>query len=128
MAEGGPAESERAAAMWAHLGGAIITILCVCAPLAFVPPLVFFLMNKDKSRFASFHALQALFLFGATSALNVLLGLAGMIGLFFVTIPLALIVNLGVGVYAIMTGLQANKGEWTEYLVAGELAKGQLKN
>lgn len=121
-------DSERSAAMWAHVGGAIITILCVCAPLAFVPPLILFLTNKDKSRFASFHALQALFLFGATSAINLVLGMAGLIGLFFVTIPIATIINLGAGVYAVVIGMQANKGEWAEYVMIGELAKGQLKS
>ena len=121
-------ESERTPAMWAHLGGAIMTILCVCAPLAFIPPLVFFLTNKDKSRFASFHALQALFLFGAISAVNVVLGLASLVGLFFLTVPVAVVINLGAGVYAIVVAMQANKGEWAEYVLIGELAKGQLKN
>ena len=125
---GGIPESERTPAMWAHLGGAIITILCVCAPLAFIPPLVLFLTNRDKSRFASFHSLQALFLFGGTSVLNVLLGAAALTPLALLSVPGAVVINLAAGVYGIVIGMQANKGEWAEYVLIGELARGQLKS
>lgn len=94
-------------AMLAHIGGGLF---------GFWPPLIVYLIYKDKSKFIAFHALQALFLQLLAMALHLAVALptCGMgVG---VTVPLALI-------YAIVIGVKANHGEWAEYVIVAGWAR-----
>ena len=112
-------------AMWAHLAGGILDLLCIVAMLAWVPPLIIYLTNKDKSRFVAFHALQALIFQLVVVVINFLLWIPGMIGLFFITAPLGFLINIGAFVYALLIALKAKDGQWAEYVVIGEFVRKQ---
>jgi len=112
-------------AMWAHLAGGILDLTCIVALLAPVPALIIYLTNKDKSRFVAFHALQALIFQLAIMVINFLLWIPGMIGLFFITIPLGFVINIGAFVYALVIALKAKDGQWAEYVVIGDFVRKQ---
>ena len=88
-----------------------------------VVPLVIFLVYKDKSKFVAFHALQSL-IFQLVVGLVVLAITAGTC--FMLAIP-AILIGLAVSIIgAIVVGLQANNGEWSEYPLIGPWARRQV--
>jgi uncharacterized membrane protein len=117
---------------------------------AWIAPLVIFLINR-KSRFVSFHALQALLL----QILHVIAMIVFMVCWFalifgtiflhaadgkppnappvavFVVFPLFWLFFMGVSVtiliIAIVYAIKAGRGEWAEYPVLGRLARKLLK-
>ena len=109
-------------AFLAHLVGGILCLLCLTSFVAWVPALIIYLTQKDKSRFAAFHSMQALILMAVVSAINCVLFIAGFV-VFFITVPLAILLNLGAFVYALMVSLKAKEGEWAEYVVIGDLVR-----
>ncbi|MDQ7006605.1 MAG: DUF4870 domain-containing protein [Acidobacteriota bacterium] len=123
---GQPGDADALTAMWAHIIGAVLSLICLTAPFGWAPALLIYLFNKDKSRFVAFHSLQALFFFGAIGVANFGLWVFGMFGLFLLTAPLSLLINIGGAVYGVFVGIKAKDGLWTEYMVAGELARKQL--
>lgn len=107
---------ERTMAMFAHLS-AIVASLVV--GLAFLGPLIIYLMKKDESPFVRHHGREALNL--SISATIVTFGIAiascvlsfVVIGIFtFFLIP---IYGIAVMIMLIMGGIAANKGEWYRY-------------
>ena len=109
--------------LWGMLGhlGAVLGYLGGIGQ--WVVPLVIFLIYKDKSKFVAFHALQSL-IFQALVGLIVLAISAGTC--FFFAIP-AILIGLGVSIIgAIVLGLQANNGEWSEYPLVGAWARKQV--
>src|SRR5262249_50777601 len=116
---------------------------------SWIAPLVIFLINR-KSRFVSFHALQALLLQIVYSIVIVLFtvgwfflilsaafvhgaatkGASPPVALFFV-IPLFWLFLIGAGItiliLAIVYCIKAGRGEWAEYPVLGKWARRMLK-
>ena len=111
--------------MWAHLAGAILDLLCIVALLAPVPALIIYLTNKEKSRFVAFHALQALVFQLVVMVINFLLWIPGMLGLFFLTLPLGFLINIAAFIYALVIALKAKDGHWAEYVVIGDFVRKQ---
>ena len=101
---------DRTSAMLAHLLG-IIT--------SWVGPLVVYFIKKDKSDFAAFHALQALFF---QIAIFALYAIAAATFLHFAWAIIG-ILNL---VFCILAALAAQRGEWYEIPVVGEFARKQM--
>jgi uncharacterized Tic20 family protein len=98
-----PSSNERLAAMIAHAGTAFAW---------FIAPLCVFVVKRGESRYAEFHALQALVwsLFGTVvSAL---------------TCGVAIPVFLAFHIYA---AWRVHRGEEYEYPLAGDVARGWLK-
>ena len=116
---------------------------------SWIAPLVIFLVNR-KSRFVSFHALQALLLqlvhlvvlvvmmvgffviMGATIAMHGLNKAAGPPPVaFFIVFPLLwlglVLIGIGILAIAIVYSIKAGRGEWAEYPVLGRLARKMLK-
>ena len=100
-------------------------LLCILALVAWVPALIIYMSNKDKSRFIAFHAKQALFLQLAVAVVNFLLWIPSILGLFLLTTPVMLLVNIGACVYSVLIGLKAKDGKWAEYAVIGDLVRKQ---
>jgi uncharacterized Tic20 family protein len=136
--EGGPTQDERTMAILAH----VLQIVGW-----WIAPLIIFLIKRE-SRFASFHALQALFLQILYMFLMVVFMVVWFAGVFmivahgpaekgaappagfFVLMP---IIWLGwmlmwglMIVVAIVYGIKAGQGEWAEYPVLGRLARSVL--
>ena len=88
----------------------------------FLGPLVIWLMKKDQSKFVGFHALQALLLhafvvlgyFLSSFLMYFLIG--------FLTFPLFFILGFALSLIA---GLAANRGEWYEVPLVGQIARQQ---
>jgi uncharacterized membrane protein len=116
---------------------------------SWIAPLIIFLVNR-KSRFVSFHALQALLL----QILHVILILVFMVGWIFLIVfgvflhagdrpapqpPFAVFLifpflwlflaagGIAILVIAILYSIKAGRGEWAEYPVLGKLARRLLK-
>jgi len=88
-----------------------------------VVPLVIFLIYKDKSKFVAFHALQSL-IFQLVVGLIVLAITA--VSCFLLAIP-AILIGMAVSIIgAIVVGIQANNGEWSEYPLIGPWARRQV--
>ena len=135
-----PTQDERTMAMLAHALQLIGS---------WIAPLIIFLINR-KSRFVSFHALQALLL-QIAHVIVVVVFFVGWFTLMFTTIvvqgtakppgqppivlflifPLLWLVLIGtwitVLIFAIMYTVKAGRGEWAEYPVLGRIARRILK-
>jgi uncharacterized membrane protein len=115
---------------------------------AWIAPLVIFLINR-KSRFVSFHALQALLLQIAHVIVIVVMVVASVViafssialhgadkaagppMAFFIVFPIVwlglFVAGIGILVLAIVYSIKAGRGEWAEYPVLGQLARKMLK-
>jgi Uncharacterized protein conserved in bacteria len=103
--DGAPTADERQWALIAHLSGLIASAL---GGLAFLGPLIVWLIKKDQSAFVADQAKEALnFQIAVTIALFVSLGigLATCVGIILVPI-----VGIGSLVFAIIAAMEANKG------------------
>lgn len=108
-----------------HLIGGIMCLLCFTSFLAWIPGLIIYLTQKDKSQFTAFHSLQSLILMGIVAAINFVLIIGGtaLVILSLITYPIAILLNIGIFIYALMISLKAKEGEWAEYLFVGGLAR-----
>jgi len=111
----GVSQDDRTMSMVAYLLG-IVTW--------WVGPLIIWLMKKDQSQFARFHALQATFLWGAVTIGYIIGGILGTItlGIGFLLCPVAHIAGI---VLSIMAGLAANRGEWYDVPMIGKIVRQQ---
>jgi len=98
-------EDEKLWGMLSHLGG----LLGLSMGLGFVPPLVIFLLMKDKSPFVAGHAREAL-----NFQLSFLIFGAVCIIFFWLLFPILLLMAGGVLmlVVGIVAGIKANQGEF----------------
>ncbi|BDI29234.1 hypothetical protein CCAX7_12850 [Capsulimonas corticalis] len=101
---------DRTSAMLAHLLGFFTSWL---------GPLIVYFIKKDKSDFAAFHALQALFFQIAIMVLS----FSGFAVLHILGWGVITVLNI---VFCLIAGLAANRGEWYEIPVIGEFARKQI--
>jgi uncharacterized Tic20 family protein len=101
-----PTEEERTWAMLAHLSGLIASLLGGLSPLG---PLVVWLIKKDSSPFVADQAKEALN-FQLAAFIAVLICILTCVG-----IVLAPVVGIGALVFAIIGGMEANKGVYYRY-------------
>jgi hypothetical protein len=103
--DGTPTADERQWALLAHLSGLVASAL---GGLAFLGPLIVWLIKKDQSAFVADQAKEALnFQIAVTIALfvSIAIGAATCVG--FLLIP---IIGIGSLVFAIIAAIEANKG------------------
>jgi len=122
---------ERLWAMLAHL----LTFLGYVVLLgAFIPPLVIYLVYKDKSQFVAFHALQSLLFQLVLFVVGVILSLSILIAFLFscfilplLWIPLGIILLIVIAIvafiYPIIAAIRAHNGELFEYWLVGGWAR-----
>lgn len=126
MIEGSASQQDRGWAAAAHL---IAMLAGYLVPVVgnIAGPLVIYAMNKDRSRFVSFHALQAAF----WAILWMLVFVAcGLLALTIILIPLLMIVApvlalVGL-IYSIVGAVKAYNGELWEYPIVGATARDQV--
>jgi uncharacterized Tic20 family protein len=105
-----PTPDERQWALLAHLSGLIASFL---GGMAFLGPLVVWLIKKDQSPFVGDQAKEALnFQIAVTIALVVSMAIGAMTCVGFILVP---IVGIGSLVYAIIAAMEANKGAAYRY-------------
>jgi len=114
---------DRTWGMLAHLLAAAGHFMAV---LSWLGPLVIWLMKRETSRFAAFHALQSLlFQLGWMAILAigwVITGVLSMILVGLLLIPVMIAAHLVPVIWAVIAGIKANNGEWYEYPVVGRWA------
>jgi uncharacterized protein len=101
---------------------------------SFIGPLVIYFVKKDQSRFAGFHALQAVALQGALAVLGVgafvasfVLALLGPLVLLAVPLYFLLsLVGLAVLVFSIVAAVKSYGGEWYRVPVVGDYVARQI--
>lgn len=102
---------ERTMSLLAHILGMFTSILA---------PIIIYFIQKDKSKFASFHALQAILFqiaFGIALTISAFLCMV-LIG--FILLP---IVGIGGLIYVIKAAIAANNGELYELPIVGKMAR-----
>lgn len=115
-APGTPSAEERQWAMFAHLSiliGGLVTAGWAGSLGAFIGPLVIWLVKKDTMPFVADQAKEALNFSIMVSALMFILFVLTMLTLgllFFITIPLALLVSVVALVFLIIAAIKANEG------------------
>jgi len=103
--DGAPTADERQWALLAHLSGLVASAL---GGLAFLGPLIVWLIKKDQSAFVADQAKEALnFQIAMTIALLVSFGIAIVTCVGIILVP---IVGIGSLVFAIIAAIEANKG------------------
>ncbi|WP_373048309.1 DUF4870 domain-containing protein [Vulgatibacter sp.] len=102
-----PTQDEKTMALIAHFGALIAW---------FVAPLIVYLVKKDESKYAAFHALQALYFSLACSAIIFFTSFL-LIGLFLWPIPI---------VFHIIAGVKIAGGNHYEYPVFGKMARQKI--
>ncbi len=103
--DGLPTPEERQWALLAHLSGLIASML---GGLAFVGPLIVWLIKKDQSAFIADQAKEALnFQIAVTIALLVSFAIGAATCVGFLLVP---VVGVGSLVFAIIAAMEANKG------------------
>ena len=102
---------ERTMALLAHLLGMFTNILA---------PIIIYFIQKDKSKFASFHALQAILFQIALGIAFIISGLLCTVLIGFLLLPVVLIGGL---VYVIKASIAANNGELYELPIVGKMAR-----
>ena len=102
---GTPTQDERTWALIAHLSGLIASAV---GGLAFLGPLILWLIKKDQSAFVADQAKEALnFQIAVTIALLVSIGIGIVTCVGIVLVP---IVGIGSLVFAIIAAMESNKG------------------
>jgi uncharacterized protein len=104
-----PSKDDRTMAMLAHIGGI----------LSFLPPLIIWLMKKDKSKFVDDQGKEALN-FQITLVIGYLIGGALACFTFGISLIAVWVVSI---VFCIMAGMAANRGELYRYPFAIRLIK-----
>ena len=124
----GVTPEDRQMAMFIYLSGLLLGF--VVGPLAFIGPLVLWLMKRDESKFVDHHGKEVLNFTITMAIAGLALGFVGApvvlltfgIGLLIV-LPLA----MGLGIYnlvlTIMGAVKANNGEWYEFPISIRLIK-----
>ena len=103
--DGSPTADERQWALLAHLSGLVASAL---GGLAFLGPLIVWLIKKDQSAFVADQAKEALnFQIAVTIALLVSIGIGIVTCVGIILVP---IVGIGSLVFAIIAAVEANKG------------------
>jgi len=114
------------ARMWAMLS--VLSPLCgFIIPIPFVNiivPLVIYFMKRDESPFVAFHALQSVY-FQIIVFVAVLISIV--LCFFCIGFVLLPIVAIGAIAYMVIIAIKANNGEWAEYWLVGEWARGSIK-
>ena len=131
-------KNDRTMAMLAHLL-AIFT--------GFLGPLILYFVKRDDSKFAAFHALQALYFTLLVAVVQVAIyvlgfGLmfatsasshshsappAGFFGGFFAAMCFVTLIGIGELIYFIVMCIKANKGEWARYFIVGDWALNRVE-
>ena len=112
-----PTPEERNLAMLAHLS-ALGGLILGSGLLGFLGPLIFYVTQKDKSAFITFHARDSLnhqitlLLFNVVCSVMLFIGSFFCIG-FLMIIPLGVAVITSI-VFEILACVQASRGEWTK--------------
>jgi len=106
--DGTPNSDERQWALLAHLSGLIASLFSV-GGLAFLGPLIVWLIKKDQSAFVGDQAKEALnFQIAVTIAVWVSVAIgAATCGVGFLLLP---IIGIGALIYSIIAAMEANKG------------------
>lgn len=113
---GSPSAEERQWAMFAHLSilvGGLVTAGWAGSLGAFIGPLVIWLVKKDTMPFVADQAREALNFGIVVSALLFILYVLTLLTLgllFFITIPLSMLVGVGALVFLIIAAIKANEG------------------
>ena len=88
----------------------------------FIGPLVLWLIKKDQSKFVAFHALQALLLHAVVVVGYILSSFLVIVLIGFLTYPVFFLLGL---IFSILAGMAANKGQWYDIPVIGNIARQQ---
>lgn len=113
---GSPSAEERQWAMFAHLSilvGGLVTAGWAGSLGAFIGPLVIWLVKKDTMPFVADQAREALNFSIMVSALMFILYVLTLLTLgllFFITIPLSMLVGVAALVFVIIAAIKANEG------------------
>jgi uncharacterized Tic20 family protein len=114
-----PSKDERNWAMFAHLSAIVVGLVASAvgmSMLAFLGPLVIYLMKKDESPFIADQAKEALnFYISVGIIFAVLLVLSLTVILLVLTIPLMILLGLASLVLSIMAAIKASNGELYRY-------------
>jgi uncharacterized Tic20 family protein len=111
-----PNADDRTWGMMAHLSGLIAMLLSV-GSLAFLGPLLVWLIKRDMSPFIDDQGKEALN-FQLSALIAAVVCAATCIGL-----PLVIVVGLGAIIYPIIGGMEANKGVYYRYPYTFRLIK-----
>ncbi|HEY3283498.1 MAG TPA: DUF4870 domain-containing protein [Armatimonadota bacterium] len=116
--------------MWAAAAHLIAMLAGYLVPVVgnIAGPLVIYFINKDRSKFVAFHALQATFWACLCMVAGLVIGIIGLVLAFtIILLPLA---GLLIGVIAIvglvisiMAAIKAYNGELYEYPIVGKIAR-----
>src|SRR5262245_28964407 len=108
-----PNSDERQWALFAHLSGLLATVLSV-GGLAFLGPLIIWLIKKDQSPFVSDQAKEALnFQIAVTIAVWIVAAIGAVTcGFGWLLLP---IIGIGALVYSIIAAMESNKGVYYRY-------------
>jgi uncharacterized protein len=126
---GSPSAEERQWAMFAHLSalvGGLITAGWAGSIGCFLGPLIIWQMKKETMPFVNQQAKEALnfnITLAAVMLVLVLLTLVSFGILFFITIPLMIIVGVAALIFIIIAGIKANEGVVYRYPFAIRLIK-----
>ena len=107
-------QEDKKLAMIANIGGIFVS---------FIVPLVIFLIKKDQSKFAAYHALQAMVFHVAILIGYLISGALMVVIVGFVLLPMIGILSL---VFSIIAAIAAYRGEWYEIPVVGQFTRRQL--
>ncbi|QQR89714.1 MAG: DUF4870 domain-containing protein [Myxococcales bacterium] len=120
----GPEQCQNA--FFAHFLAAIANVVCCGFVLPIGAPLLVLLFSKQKTAFELFHIHQSVIFQGALFVIQVALQIWIMV-LSIAGVSLASLLNvlhvlpvLIAVVYAIIVGMAARRGEWSEYFFIGE--------
>jgi uncharacterized membrane protein len=105
---------ERTMSLLAHLLGLFTNILA---------PIIIYFIQKDKSKFVAFHALQAILFQIALGIAVFVSGLLCMVLIGFLLLPIVVIAGL---VYVIKASIAANNGELYELPIVGKMARNSI--
>ena len=113
---GSPSAEERQWAMFAHLSmlvAGLVTAMFLGGAGSFIGPLVIWLVKKDTMPFVADQAREALNFSIVVSALMLIFYVLTLLTLgllFFITIPLAMLVGVAALVFVIIAAIKANEG------------------
>lgn len=120
-----PSDEEKQQAFYAHLFGALGTLVLCGTGLHLVGPLVPMFMAKQRTPFLMYHVNQAFWFQVGLFALNAVLAIiftilamvtCGIGSFLFILNGIPVLVAIG---YPVLVGMKAKEGEWSEYAVVG---------
>jgi len=124
-----PACSAKASARAAQgtTGGMTDNVAGLLAYVTIIPAIIFLVVEPyNKNRFIRFHSFQSIFFCVASIVIHVGLSVLGAVpGMIFLTIPLHMVVGLGLFVLWIILLIKAYQGQMFKLPVIGDLAEQQ---